>query len=218
MRIKDLTGKQFHELTVMSYHGRQGTRRRAMWLCECSCGDNVIVRGENLKSGGVKSCGCLASRSATKHGLRYHPIYAVWQNMKNRCYNKNIGNYKDYGARGISVCEEWRNDPVNFSKWCFEHHWRNGLEIDRKDNDGNYEPGNCRIVSRLTNANNKRIYKSNTSGYVGIYKIGKMWRAKIAVCRHTIHIGSYPAKADAVHARNAYICAFRIKSKVQIIT
>jgi hypothetical protein len=93
-----------------------------------------------------------------KHGLRKHSHYIRWKSMKQRCYSPKCKSYKNYGQRGIIVCEEWRTDPVAFCEWADEH-YSPGLEIDRKDNDGNYSPENCRFVTRKVNCNNRRNKK-----------------------------------------------------------
>lgn len=91
-----------------------------------------------------------------KHGLRKHPLYNVWWNMKTRCYRKNYKQYKDWGGRGIRVCEKWINNFVSFYNWAIKNGHAKGLVIDRIDNNGNYEPSNCRFVTRAISGQNKR--------------------------------------------------------------
>lgn len=95
------------------------------------------------------------------HGLRYCKLYQVWLAMKGRCYNKRNPAYKNYGGRGIAVCGEWLDDFKAFYTWCHKNGYSSGLEIDRVDNDGNYEPSNCRIVINLINQRNKSNVKLN---------------------------------------------------------
>ena len=91
-----------------------------------------------------------------KHGLARHPIYYIWKGIRQRCHNKNNPHYPKYGGRGISVCEEWRNDFMSFYEWVVSNGWRSDLQIDRIDNDGDYHPLNCRITTRVINVRNRR--------------------------------------------------------------
>ena len=117
---EDITGNKYGELLVISRSGRQGGR--AMWLCKCSCGKETVVRSDHLKSGRIISCGhvgranCIESHRA--HNGTHSRLYGVWCNMKNRCYNKNVRSYKDYGMNGVTVCAEWLHDFGTFSKWA----------------------------------------------------------------------------------------------------
>jgi len=125
------------------------------------------------------------------HGYSFHSLYRVWENIKKRCYNKNRDNYKNYGGRGITVCDEWMNPKV-FIEWCLENGWRHGLEIDRRDNDGNYCPENCRFVTHGDNVrNNRLIYKHNTSGYRGVSIKNKKWGASIRINNKLKYLGSF---------------------------
>ena len=108
-------------------------------------------------------------RSSRTHGYSNHPLYHVWFNMRDRCCNKNHVAYKDYGGRGISVCLDWLNNPKAFIQWALCHGWEKGLWIDRIDNNGNYELGNCRFVNTGLSARNQRLLKSNNiTGYRGV--------------------------------------------------
>lgn len=142
---------------------RNGARRFRLYVtAKCVCGKIKEVRLDGLKSGHVVSCGCynrkLSSelKSATKHGLRYHPLNGVWKSMKYRCFNKNSRQYGNYGGRGITVCDEWKDNFKVFYDWAMVNGYREGLEIDRENNNGNYDPKNCRFVTSVINANNKR--------------------------------------------------------------
>lgn len=155
-RFVDLTGKRFGKLTVVSKNEIR-KRNRICWNCLCDCGKEVIVSSANIGRS-VKSCGCLkiqrTSEIKTVHGKRNTKIYGVWCSMKARCYNENTKSYKDYGAKGICVCEEWKNNFEEFYLWSMEHGYQEGLQIDRINNNGNYEPSNCRWVTRKENMNN----------------------------------------------------------------
>jgi hypothetical protein len=96
-----------------------------------------------------------------KHGLIDHPLYNVWKNMKQRCFNPKASEYKNYGARGITICKSWLNDSGRFVRWGLAHGWKPGLLIDREDNDDDYRPGNCRFVTPKVSSNNKRTVLNN---------------------------------------------------------
>lgn len=93
------------------------------------------------------------------HGLTKHPLFGIWMEMKKRCYNKNYKQFYDYGGRGIKICDEWLNDFQTFYNFCLKNGWKYGLQIDRKDNDKNYTPDNCRFVTHADNVRNARKTK-----------------------------------------------------------
>ena len=135
-------------------------KKRRIAKFRCMCGNEFIASISNVKRGNTTSCGCYNNRKAketnTKHGLSTHPLYGQWQNIKNRCYNKNILEYKSYGAKGIKVCEEWKNNFMPFYNWAQDNHWELGLQVDRIDGTGNYEPNNCRITTCLQQSRNRK--------------------------------------------------------------
>lgn len=137
---------------MYSYHKKD----RIYWLCVCDCGNLKEVNGHDLKCGKIKSCGCLYKTSHTIHGKSHTAIYRAWQSMKSRCYNINNPCYKRYGGRGISMCDKWKNDFKAFYDWAISNVYKKGLQIDRIDVNGNYEPDNCRWVTPKKNSNNKR--------------------------------------------------------------
>ena len=159
-QVINIVGKKYNRLTVIARNGYKYKKFPA-WLCRCDCGNYVTLSGSALRSGHTKSCGCLQKEAATKHGLCKNPIYRVWAGMMSRCGHrpggakKNLKNYKD---RGIKVCPEWHN-VKNFIAWATENGWEKGLEIDRDNNIGNYEPDNCRFVTRKVNMQNSRSAK-----------------------------------------------------------
>lgn len=149
---------------------KSGKITRRTFLCVCECGKQKEVRLYNLVNGHTVSCGCFnklkssLSRHNVTHGLCNHPLYVVWQHMKERCNNPNNDRYFRYGGRGIMVCKEWDNDFIVFYNWSIEHGFEENknLELDRRNNDLGYNPDNCRFVTSEVNANNK----SNNIKYV----------------------------------------------------
>lgn len=156
---KDIKNQIFGRLTVIEYsHTDKGGN--AYWRCQCECGKQATVRGNSLRNGKIKSCGCLLSEAthnrATKHNLYKHPLYSIWQAIKSRCFRKTETNYKNYGGRGISMDDNWKKDFKTFFDWAIENGYKTGLSIDRINNNGNYEPSNCRWTSRKTQQRNTR--------------------------------------------------------------
>lgn len=155
---EDLTGQRFGRLTVLEFVSND--KPKSYWKCKCDCGKVVTVYVQDLKNGKTSSCGCLQREKAGKvnktHGLRKTRIYNIWSHIKDRCYNSNCKSYKNYGGRGITICDEWRNDFKAFYDWAIGNGYNNTLTIDRIDVNGNYEPTNCRWVDMKTQQRNRR--------------------------------------------------------------
>lgn len=157
-KIKDLTGQKFALLTVIN-RADSDSNGKAYWNCLCDCGNRTIVSGSNLRNGAVKSCGCLRRKEKNTHHLSNTKLYRIWNGIIQRCNNKKHCGYNYYGAKGIDVCEEWKNDFTIFYKWAVSNGYSEGLTIDRIDNTKGYSEQNCRWVSRKDQANNREFCK-----------------------------------------------------------
>jgi hypothetical protein len=160
----NLIGQKFGRLTVIAFAGIAKCGQSS-WECLCDCGNKKIVKSDHLRRGNTKSCGCLrkittANRHLT-HGMSHSRIYKRWIGMIKRCYNQNESNYKDYGGRGIIVCERWINSFENFFK-DMGSTYKDNLQLDRINNNGNYEPGNVRWATPKENSNNRRNSKHDS--------------------------------------------------------
>lgn len=192
----DLTGMRFVNLTAVRYLGRASVDSPG-WLCRCDCGSEVILEGYLLRSGISKSCGCRRIKSVTKHGMHRSLEYKTWSGMKSRCHNPKDHGYPDYGGRGIVVCDRWRYSFTNFFKDM-------GVKpsakhsIERKNNNGNYEPGNCVWATWQDQQNNRRSSRIITLG--GESLTVAEWARKNGMAYVTLesriqHQGWDPAKA-----------------------
>jgi len=171
-KVNDLSGKIFHRLLVVRRNGST-KHKKALWNCLCVCGQYKTIIGSDLTSGTTKSCGCLAiehirelgvatrgmpNKGTLRHGMskdsnKLPSVYRIWQNIKTRCFNKNCHDYLNYGGRGITVCDRW----LEFKNFYEDMGDRpEGLSLDRIDNDGNYEPGNCRWTTFREQRMNQR--------------------------------------------------------------
>ncbi len=168
-KLIDLTGKRFGRLFVIA---RNGTAQsgHALWICKCECGNTRVISSNQLISG-TQSCGCLQREKAAEFaknrtnivqqpkrdiGKGCRRLHQAYKDMNNRCYNPNNKNYKSYGKRGITVCDEWKKDFYTFRDWAISHGYADDLTLDRKDVNGNYEPSNCRWTTVKEQNNNRR--------------------------------------------------------------
>jgi hypothetical protein len=156
-RIEVKPGDKYNRWTVIKEHTKSS--KKVKYLCQCDCGKIKAVESYCLRSGNSKSCGCLSSEITSNrnltHGLSNHRLYHVWSRMHFRCTNPNDIGYKNYGGRGISVCKEWK-EFLPFYEWAMANGYEKNLSIDRINNDGNYEPSNCRWATRKIQNNNTR--------------------------------------------------------------
>lgn len=157
---EDLTGRRFGRLTVIEEtEVRKGNS--VVWLCECDCGTRKGISAHCLKSGRVLSCGCYNKTKELTHGLSHTRLHHAWLSMIDRCNNPNNKEYKNYGGRGIKVCDEWLNSFEAFRDWAYANGFdadvpRDKCTIDRIDVNGNYEPDNCRWTDMKVQCRNRR--------------------------------------------------------------
>ena len=181
--------------------------RKRKWLMECECGRQTEVWTSSYKCRPSKHCpSCAMSINNTKHGKRDTKLYNVYYGMLGRCYNAKQKDYKHYGARGIQVCDQWKEDFMSFYDWANSNGYAKGLSIDRKDNDKEYSPSNCRWVKQNIQVRNSRKLRStNTSGYRGVTKKGGKWITRITVDYKRIHIASCDTPEEAGKAYDDYV-------------
>lgn len=171
---KDLKGLTFGNLTVIQLVGVKKTHKQ--WLCDCKCGNQTIVFQTNLLTGGTTSCGCLSSRQQAHklretnitHGQSQTKLYHVYYAVLDRCFNKDSKAYYHYGNRGITVCDEWKESFETFHQWSALNGYKEGLTLDRINNDDDYKPSNCQWITSTEQTLNKR-----TTIYVTINNVTK---------------------------------------------
>lgn len=184
--------------------------KKRFGIFKCHCGAEFKTTFSSIKSGNAKSCGCLninkIKQRMTTHGLSKHRLFSVWKDMMQRCNNKNSDAFVNYGGRGITVCERWEN-VENFIKDMYPT-FKEGLTLDRRDNDGSYEPSNCRWVTQTIQARNKRVISSNnTSGYRGVCfdKFRSKWVSTISINNKTKRIGYFATVIEAAKAYDNFV-------------
>ena len=187
-KVNDLTGKKFGKLTVVKRNG-SNKNGRALWLCECDCGNTKIVSGNSLLTKLTTSCGCynkeLVKKVNSKHNMSYTKLYKVWQGMKTRCYDKNFMYYYNYGGRGITICDEWKNDFSKFYEWAINNGYEEGLTIDRINVNGNYEPNNCRWITKKEQ--NDNMNKTIFLEYNGKKQTISQWSKELNITRIALY-------------------------------
>lgn len=187
--FKNLQGQVFGRLTVITPH--HTTRLGTYWNCQCDCGNKCVVLTTKLSNGNTISCGCRKSEIKNdiqklnkSHEKSKTRLYKIYYGMKARCYRENYPNYSMYGGRGITICQEWLDDFMNFYNWAMENGYQDNLSIDRIDVNGNYEPSNCRWATAKEQANNTRSTILLTHN--GKTKPASEWSRITGISRNTI--------------------------------
>ena len=212
---RDMTPRMIGE-TYLKKATATSSQRYSYGLYECPyCNKHWECKTTIINNNKTKGCGCQRGKGF-KHGLESNRFYNTWKCMVGRCTNPLYQNYIDYGAMGITVCEEWL-DVRNFVAWAEATHPSiEGVTLDRIDNDKGYSPNNCRWADKITQNINQRMHKNNTSGFVGVnYHKGKArWIASVGVNYKLVHIGYYSSKEEAVQARDNYIIENNLPHKL----
>ena len=188
-------------------------QKKRFGIYKCGfCGEEFRTQINNVKFGNTKSCGCYGKKIKSeginrKHNLSYTRLYKVWANIKDRVLNPKKENYINYGGRGITICDEWKNDFMSFYNWAMENGYSDELSIDRIDNDENYCPENCRWTTSIIQNRNKRMHKNNTSGFKGVsyYKRGGNYQTYVKIKYKKIHLGHFLTAVEGAVAYNNYI-------------
>ena len=196
--VKSLLGMRFARLTVVERAGST-SYGKALWRCVCECGKEVVAATGSLMSGNTSSCGCYFLDRITKHGGSNKGSYNSWRAMMRRCNNPKDKDYKNYGERGITVCQEWRD----YRRFAADMGEPTGSQtLDRIDVNGNYEPSNCKWSTPLEQLRNIRPKKSNKTGFKGVVPIKQKfrtkWMASISVNRRKFYSKVYNGLEEAV--------------------
>lgn len=208
-------GDRFGQLTIKHlFYGYDGHTNKLAAICVCDCGNESEVRVNSLKRGNTTSCGCFNKQrikeSKITHGFRRHPLYIVWRNMMTRCYKTNNKSYKYYGGRGIIVSEEF-HDLGTFINWCLNNGWEKGLTIDRRNNNGNYQMDNLRMVTIVEQANNKR--NNRIFIYNGVTKTIAEW-SRDPICQVSYKILLQRINKQGWSFEKALLTPLRSKRKI----
>jgi len=202
VRKLDLIGQRFGRLIVIELFDRNA--KRTLWKCKCDCGNEKVIDSGSIVSGHTKSCGCFRRDVKMTHGMHKSPEYKTWVQMRCRCSNKNTPYYMYYGERGIKVCDRWDNSFEDFYKDMGDRPSKYH-SIERKNNNGNYEPDNCIWATREEQMRNTRTRRTSATGITGVElkKGRKKYSANITVNGKTINLGCFKLIEDAQRSREA---------------
>lgn len=219
-KFKDITGQRFGKLKVIEKvdKDKYGHTR---WLCECDCGNKKIISGKSLRNGHTQSCGCYHKKQISKlnlkHGKSNLRIHKIWSNIKQRCFNENNLRYQYYGARGITICNEWKDDFMSFYNWAMMNGYKDNLSIDRIDVNGNYEPSNCRWATQSEQNANTRNRKNSTTGQRNIYKFKNYFLVIIKYKNEIIFRKKFSSLDEAINERNNFIIKNNLPHLIEVM-
>ena len=190
MKKKDLIGQRFGRLVVIN-EIKERKKHKIMWLCQCDCGSTLEVLGECLRTGRTQSCGCWQKETTSERFRKYDPCYRrirnIFKKMKRRCYAPDCSDYYLYGARGITICDEWLDSEYGvqkFIEWSLNNGYQDSLSIDRIDNNKGYSPDNCRWTDAKNQARNRR--NARTLTYNGETLCLAEWEERTGISQMTI--------------------------------
>lgn len=182
-RAKMPPGARYGKLTIIK-EIEIADGQPSRFLCKCDCGNESIVRGDTMRRGGARSCGCIGPAKRTIHGMSREPLYNIWTTMKARCLSTKSKAYPIYGKRGITICDEWKENYPQFKKWAIEQGYKKGLTLERIDNNGPYNPQNCTWASRTIQANNRR--NNRLISFNGKTLTMAQWSKRTGIKQHTL--------------------------------
>lgn len=183
-KVIDLTGKRFGKLVVIEQSDLR-KNNHIVWVCKCDCGNEYLVRGNSLRNGTTKHCGCDRHKYLQNSDQNKIRLRGIWRGMKDRCYNRNHRQYKNWGGRGIGVCSDWLNNFESFYNWAISNSYNENLTLDRIDVDKNYGPDNCRWVTMKEQCSNKT--NNVVLNFKGEIKTLPKWASQYNIPRRTLY-------------------------------
>lgn len=202
---KNVTGEIYGRLTITGDAPYRSKDRRV--YVQCICGNTKDVLLGDLRRGDTQSCGCYLQEQITKHGDAHARLYKIYHGMLNRCYLKTTIHFHNYGGRGITVCDEWKENYEVFRNWALNNGYQDNLTIDRKNVNGNYEPENCQWLSQHLQQRNKQAVPNCSSKYVGVSRCKgtNFWLSYVKINRKMKSLGRFPSELEAAKTRDQYI-------------
>lgn len=199
----DLTGHVYSRLTVL--YQVPWEKHGIRWVCMCSCGNPHEATSYSLRSKKVQSCGCLHKDVTITHGDSKTKLFVVRSSMLQRCYNPKAQAYRNYGAIGVTVCDEWKDDFVAFRDWAHNNGYAKGLSIDRVKCATVYSPATCQWTTMTIQLRNQRIKVGGSCEYVGVSFKSNGYEANISLGPRRKYLGRFKDGESAARARDAYI-------------